>query len=288
MSMVALMAAGALDDTGRMDREADPQVTFLGHATIVIDMDGVRILTDPILRSRVGPLVRMRGPVEETHWAGADIVLISHSHWDHLDHGSLRMLGMDANIVVPRGMGAGLRRRGFLRVTEVDVGDEVQVAGVRVEAVHAEHRGFGPPVGGTERSIGFIIHGSQRHYFAGDTAYFAGMADFDQGLDLALLPVWGWGPTAKPSEHLDPFGAARAVAIIKPRYAVPIHWGTLHPVGFRWMRPSTRIDPPHQFAQLVRRMAPGTIVRVMPVGSSLRVPPPGPSRRREVRPPGTD
>jgi L-ascorbate metabolism protein UlaG (beta-lactamase superfamily) len=287
VSMVALMAAGALDDTGRMDREADPQVTFLGHATIVIDMDGVRILTDPILRSRVGPLVRMRGPVEETHWAGADIVLISHSHWDHLDHGSLRMLGMDANIVVPRGMGAGLRRRGFLRVTEVDVGDEVQVAGVRVEAVHAEHRGFGPPVGGTERSIGFIIHGSQRHYFAGDTAYFAGMADFDQGLDLALLPVWGWGPTAKPSEHLDPFGAARAVAIIKPRYAVPIHWGTLHPVGFRWMRPSTRIDPPHQFAQLVRRMAPGTIVRVMPVGSSLRVPPPGPSRRREVRPPGT-
>jgi L-ascorbate metabolism protein UlaG (beta-lactamase superfamily) len=285
--MVALMAAGALDDTGRMDREADPQVTFLGHATIVIDMDGVRILTDPILRSRVGPLVRMRGPVEETHWAGADIVLISHSHWDHLDHGSLRMLGMDANIVVPRGMGAGLRRRGFLRVTEVDVGDDVQVAGVRVEAVHAEHRGFGPPVGGTERSIGFIIHGSQRHYFAGDTAYFAGMADFDQGLDLALLPVWGWGPTAKPSEHLDPFGAARAVAIIKPRYAVPIHWGTLHPVGFRWMRPSTRIDPPHQFAQLVRRMAPGTIVRVMPVGSSLRVPPPGPSRRREVRPPGT-
>jgi L-ascorbate metabolism protein UlaG (beta-lactamase superfamily) len=230
----------------------------------------------------------MRGPVEEARWAGADIVLISHSHWDHLDHGSLRMLGMDANIVVPRGMGAGLRRRGFLRVTEVDVGDEVQVAGVRVEAVHAEHRGFGPPVGGTERSIGFIIHGSQRHYFAGDTAYFAGMADFDQGLDLALLPVWGWGPTAKPSEHLDPFGAARAVAVIKPRYAVPIHWGTLHPVGFRWMRPSTRIDPPHQFAQLVRRMAPRTIVRVMPVGSSLRVPPPGPSRRREARPPATD
>lgn len=288
MAMVALMAAGALDDTGCMDREADPQVTFLGHATIVIDMDGVRILTDPILRSRVGPLVRMRGAVEEARWAGADVVLISHSHWDHLDHGSLRMLGMDANIIVPRGMGAGLRRRGFMRVTEVDVGDEVQVAGVRVEAVHAEHRGFGPPVGGTERSIGFIIHGSQRHYFAGDTAYFAGMADFDQGLDLALLPVWGWGPTAKPSEHLDPFGAARAVAVIKPRYAVPIHWGTLHPVGFRWMRPSTRIDPPHQFAQLVRRMAPRTIVRVMPVGSSLRVPPPGPSRRREARPPATD
>jgi L-ascorbate metabolism protein UlaG (beta-lactamase superfamily) len=110
-------------------------------------------------------------------------------------------------------------------------------------------------------------------YFAGDTAFFEGMAEFDIGLDVALMPVWGWGPTAKPSEHLDPTGAARATAVIKPRIAIPIHWGTLHPVGFRWMRPSTRIDPPHQFAQLVRRLAPDVTVRVLPNGSSLVVPP---------------
>ena len=113
---------------------------------------------------------------------------------------------------------------------------------------------------------------TQRHYFAGDTAYFAEMAEFDVGLDLALLPVWGWGPTAKPHEHLDPMGAARATAVIKPRFAIPIHWGTLHPVGLRWMRPSTRIDPPHQFAQLVRRLAPDTTVRVLPNGTSLVIP----------------
>jgi L-ascorbate metabolism protein UlaG (beta-lactamase superfamily) len=103
------------------------------------------------------------------------------------------------------------------------------------------------------------------------------MAEFDRGLDVALLPVWGWGPTANPSEHLDPMGAARAAATIKPRIAIPIHWGTLHPVGFRWMRPSTRIDPPHQFAQMVRRLAPDTTVRVLPNGASLVVRPP---RRR--------
>ncbi len=272
------MGPTALHDTGCMERDPGPLVTFLGHATIVIDMDGVRILTDPILRSRVGPLVRTHGSVDQARWAGADVVLISHSHWDHLDHGSLRMLGMDTHLVVPRGMGPGLRRRGFTRVTEVDVGDEVRVGGIRLEAVHADHHGFGPPVGGTDRSIGFIVSGSQRHYFAGDTAFFAGMADLGDPIDLALLPVWGWGPTARPSEHLDPFGAARAAAAIRPRYAVPIHWGTLHPVGFRWMRPSTRIDPPHQFAQLVRRMAPQTVVRVMPIGSSIRVPPAGGSR----------
>jgi L-ascorbate metabolism protein UlaG (beta-lactamase superfamily) len=273
------MTERGLQDTCGMDRGADARVTFLGHATTVIDMDGQRILTDPILRSRVGPLVRMRGPVEEAHWRDTDVVLISHSHWDHLDYGSLAMLRPAVRLVVPRGMGRGLQRRGFQEVTEVEVGDVLHVGAVRIETVHAEHRGFGPPVGGTERSVGYIIEGHQRHYFAGDTAWFAGMADFER-LDLALVPVWGWGPTAKPSEHLDPFGAARAVASFRPRYAVPIHWGTLHPVGFRWMRPSTRIDPPHQFAQLVRRMSPGTVVRVMPVGSTLQVPPPG-RRRRE-------
>ena len=152
-------------------------------------------------------------------------------------------------------------------------GDDYVVGDVRIEAVHAEHKGFGPPISGTDQCLGFILHGSKQVYFAGDTAFFERMADFDIGLDLALLPVWGWGPTAKPGEHLDPMGAARAAAVIKPRIAVPIHWGTLHPVGFRWMRPSTRIDPPHQFAQLVRRLAPDTTVRVLPNGSSLVIPP---------------
>ena len=171
--------------------------------------------------------------------------------------------------MAPRGQGAELHRHGFEQVTEVVEGDEVTVGGLVIEAVHAEHKGFGPPVGGTGLSLGFIIHGSQQHYFAGDTAFFEAMTDFDIGLDLALLPVWGWGPTARSSEHLDPMGAARAAAVIKPRIAIPIHWGTLHPVGMRWVRPSTRIDPPHQFAQLVRRMSPDTIVRVLPNGASL-------------------
>ncbi len=270
--MVPPMPPLPFGDTGSVSNSDNARVTFLGHATILIEIDGIRVLTDPILRERVGPLTRTSGPPDKALWSGIDAVLISHSHWDHLDYGSLKLMGFDVPLIARTGMAGDFRSRGFRDVTELEPGGERLVGDVRIEAVHAEHKGFGPPVGGTDRCLGFILHGTQSIYFAGDTAYFEGMADFDIGLDLALLPVWGWGPTAKPQEHLDPMGAARAAAVIKPRIAVPIHWGTLHPVGLSWMRPSTRIDPPHQFAQLMRRMAPDTAVRVLPNGGSLTVP----------------
>jgi L-ascorbate metabolism protein UlaG (beta-lactamase superfamily) len=251
--------------------EAHARVTFLGHSSVVIDLDGQRIVTDPILRPRVGPLRRAAVLPQSELWADPDAILISHSHWDHLDIGSLELLGRETTLLVPRGLAARLNARGFRRTVELLPGDQHGVGSVRVEATHAEHRGFGPPVGGTERSIGFLVRGSSGIYFAGDTAYFEGLRDLDIGLDLALMPVWGWGPMLRTSEHLDPIGAARAVAVIRPRWAVPIHWGTLHPVGLRRIRPSTRIDPPHQFAQLVRRYAPSTRVRVLGVGSSLEL-----------------
>jgi L-ascorbate metabolism protein UlaG (beta-lactamase superfamily) len=244
-------------------------ITYLGHSTVVIELDGVRILTDPILRPRVGPLVRAEAPIEPGHWSRMDAVLISHSHWDHLDVGSLRLVGQDVPLLVPRGMARRLVGRGFRRVIELDPGDRTTVGAVALEATEARHRGFGPPIGSTERCIGFLVEGSRMVYFPGDTALFEGMADLARGLDLALMPVWGWGPTARTSEHLDPFGAARALQLLRPRLAVPIHWGTLHPIGFRWLRPSTRVDPPHVFARLAADLAPATMVRVLPVGARL-------------------
>jgi L-ascorbate metabolism protein UlaG (beta-lactamase superfamily) len=244
-------------------------VTFLGHSSVVVAIDGQRIITDPILRPRVGPLRRTTSLPHEELWADIDAVLISHSPWDHHDIGSLRLIGRETTLVVPLGLAGRLAARGFRRIVELLPGEHHGVGRVRVEATHAEHRGFGPPMGGTERSIGFLIQGSTGIYFAGDTAFFEGMSELAIGLDLALMPVWGWGPMLRSSEHLDPLGAARALALIRPRWAVPIHWGSLHPVGMRRLRPSTRVDPPHQFAQLARRYAPATRVRVLGVGSSL-------------------
>jgi L-ascorbate metabolism protein UlaG (beta-lactamase superfamily) len=246
---------------------------YLGHSTVVLELDGARVLTDPILRPRVGPLIRSVSPVDRDAWARTDVVLLSHSHWDHLDLGSLRLLGEDVPLVVPRGMGRRLRDRGFRQVTEVLPGDVVRAAGLAIEATQAVHRGFGPPIGPTDLSVGYLVQGSRSAYFAGDTALFEGMRHLDRGLDLALIPVWGWGPRARATEHLDPLGAARAIELIRPRVAVPIHWGTLHPMGMRWLRPATRVDPPHVFVRFAARLAPATDARVVPIGGRLSVGP---------------
>ena len=94
-AMVPPIASPPFGDTCMVSTHSNARVTFLGHATILIEIDGVRVLTDPILRERVGPLTRTSGPPAPEYWSDIDVVLISHSHWDHLDYGSLKMMGFD-------------------------------------------------------------------------------------------------------------------------------------------------------------------------------------------------
>lgn len=249
----------------------DATITYLGHSTLLIEAGGVRILTDPILRDRVGPLVRVHPVPASIDLDAVDAVLLSHSHWDHLDTGSLRLLGSDVPLLVPAGLGRRLRSRGFRAVEELVPGERTVVGTVGVTATHASHRGFGRPISPDGLAIGFLLDAGRRLYFPGDTALFEGMRDLADGLDVALMPVWGWGPRAREDEHLDPLGAARALQLLAPRHAIPIHWGTLHPVGFRWLRPSTRVDPPHQFARLAATLAPATSVRILGVGESMTI-----------------
>jgi L-ascorbate metabolism protein UlaG (beta-lactamase superfamily) len=103
-------------------------------------------------------------------------------------------------------------------------------------------------------------------YFAGDTDVFAGMAELGP-LDVALLPVWGWGPSLGPG-HMDPEQAARAAALLRPRVAVPIHWGTYLQVGLR-RREALLRGPPHAFADRCAELAPDVEVRVLEPGGTL-------------------
>ena len=237
-------------------------VDFIGHAAFVIELDGIRILTDPATRARIGPLRRVVPVPDRRRLAGIDAVVVSHLHWDHLDLPSLRGLGRDVPVMVPAGAGAWLRAAGFDDVRELAAGGSIDLGGLRLTAVPAHHSGFRPPKGPTAAAIGYLVSGSRTVYFAGDTDLFPAMADLAGSVDLALLPVWGWGPMLGRGRHLDPLRAAEALALIRPRAAVPIHWGTYWPHAFGRVLPSRLIEPPAAFVEYASELVPR--VRTLP------------------------
>ena len=201
---------------------------------MLIELDGVRLLTDPVLRPRMWHL-RRRVPLDRAGLGRIDAALVSHLHFDHLDLPSLRLLERDVTLVVP--VGARRLVRGFTDVREVDVGDEVRIGEVTIHATPAEHDGERIMLRSAP-SLGFLVSGSQRIYFAGDTDLFEGMSALAGSIDIALLPVSGWGSKVGPG-HLDPLRAAQSLRLLKPRLAIPIHWGTFSPLNraHRWIRP---------------------------------------------------
>jgi L-ascorbate metabolism protein UlaG (beta-lactamase superfamily) len=254
--------------TGRARPETAPErLTYVGHATALVELDGARLLTDPVLRGRVGPLRRHGAPPAPGLTRGLDAVLISHLHHDHADLPSLRRIGRDVPLLVSPGAGELLVRRGFAAVSELAPGQSVRVGAVTVTATEAWHPGGGRFERRSE-AVGFLLSGGRRRvYFAGDTDLFDGMEALAGELDLALLPIWGWGPTLGAG-HLDPERAARAAALLSPRIAVPIHWGTLYPLGLARLRPEPLRAPPREFAARARELAPQVEVRVLAPGEA--------------------
>jgi L-ascorbate metabolism protein UlaG (beta-lactamase superfamily) len=249
---------------------APNQLTWVGHSTVLLELGGVRLLTDPVLRGRLGYLRRHGPPPASGVTERLDAVLISHQHLDHLDVPSLRRLDRDVEVLAPAGAGPRLRRLGFVRVTELVVAEGADVRGVRVRAVPAHHDSRRHRLAAAAVALGFIVEGTQTIYFAGDTDLFDGMSGLAEHLDVALLPVWGWGPSLG-SGHMDPLTAARAAALLRPRLAVPIHWGTLFPVGLERLRAAALVEPPRVFARHAARLAPGVDVRVLAPGGTLRL-----------------
>jgi L-ascorbate metabolism protein UlaG (beta-lactamase superfamily) len=250
-----------------MPRPEPESVTFLGHATVRLDVGGAALLTDPLLRDRIGHVRRRSAPIEPGAYRDLDGVLISHLHLDHLDVPSMRRLPRAVPVVMPRGGGRIVRRIGFADVREVEAGDRVTLAGVDVDAVPAVHDGRRHPAGADVEALGYVVTGARRIYFAGDTDIYDGMEAL-RPLDLALLPIWGWGPSLG-SGHLDPEGAARALALLRPRVAVPIHWGTLFPIGMMRRHGDRLTEPPHEFARHAARLAPEVDVAILEPGRTL-------------------
>ena len=247
------------------------RLTFLGHSTVLIEVDDLRILMDPVLREGLGPVRRQVQAVLPELFGDLDAVFISHGHHDHLDPPSLRKIPGRPTVIVPRGFGRIVAKIGLGPVEEVEPGDRLVIDRVHLEVTHAEHSGRREPFGPEGPALGCVVAGSRTVYFPGDTDVFPGMAKLAGRLHVALLPVWGWGPTIGEG-HMNPERAAEAAALLQPRLAVPIHWGTFYPAGLRRVVPAPFETPGLEFEAAAARLAPGVPVRVLAPGESVKIP----------------
>ena len=243
------------------------ELTWWGHSTVSVVDDDVHLLTDPLLTQRVAHLTRRRGDTPRPRLP--DAVLISHLHHDHFHRPSLRRLPAGTIVVVPTGARALLHRLP-VEVREVSPGDTVRVGSARVRAVHAEHDGRRHP--GSRWSapaLGYVVEASAATWFAGDTGPSETLGSDVGDVDVALVPVGGWGPVSRRSvvdQHLDPVAAADVVARVGASLAIPIHYGTVWPTGLRSDGSAAFDGPGTQFA----RHCP--VGRVVEIGQRTRWP----------------
>jgi len=267
-----------------MTETAPTRVTYIGQGTVLIEMDGLRILTDPVLKRWCGPLRRYGEMPDHGVRHHIDVILISHLHLDHLDQSSLKLLPKSAVVIGPPLTGQTVHRLGFKTVVETRRETALHLGELEIEAVHAKHTRRRWVVSPATEPLGFLIHGSSTIYFAGDTGLFDHMDELHDRIDLALLPIETWGVRPPEGRHLSPRTAAHALTLLQPRIAVPIHWGTLYLPGsayvgkqgtYAWFQHTRR--RPEQFAELASEQAPDVDVRLLDPGQSIDLPPRAPA-----------
>jgi L-ascorbate metabolism protein UlaG (beta-lactamase superfamily) len=230
------------------------RVTWLGHSTALLEIDGTRILTDPVWADRASP-VSWAGPwrfyappIPLENLPVPHAVVISHDHYDHLDRTAmLRMKAWDTRFIVPLGVGARLIAWGIpeARITELDWWGQTQVATLTIVCTPARHAS-GRALFDKDRTLwsGFAFLGeTHRVYFSGDTGFFPGLEDIGIRLgpfDLTLIESGAYGQ-AWPDWHLGPEQAVVAHTLVQGRVLLPIHWGTFKLAAHGWTEPVERV-----------------------------------------------
>lgn len=220
------------------DTEGDVRFYHINHATMLVQMDGINILTDPVYFKRASPFSwagpkRYRDPgIPFDLLPRIDVVVISHDHYDHLDVNTLKRLAKRDNPQILAGLGHKkfLKKFKLRNVEEMDWGEAVEINGVEIhfeKALHWSNRAFSP-----RKTLwgSYMFIGSSKVYFAGDTAYenhFSEIKEKFQNIDLALIPVGAYTPRFFMLHvHMDPEHAVKSHLDLDPRLSYAIHWGT--------------------------------------------------------------
>ena len=224
-------------------RHSEPTVTWIGHATMLVQMEHLTFLTDPIWSDRASP-VPIAGPKRQIEPGVAmadlppiDFVLISHNHYDHLDLPTLRALAKrnaETVFFVPLGNGQLLRDQGIKQVEELDWGDTARFENATIHCLPVQHWSK-RSLTDTRKSLwsSWAVTGEQRRfYFAGDTGYFRGFKEIGDKLgpfDLAAIPIGAYEPRAMmEASHMNPEEAIQAALDVKAKTTVAMHFGTFN------------------------------------------------------------
>ncbi len=246
----------ALDSSAFEDPPPDGlRVTWFGHSTVLVEIDGQRLLTDPVFGKRVSPS-RLVGPsrfhappMAREDLPRLDAVLISHDHFDHLEKDSVTALAeTGVTFVVPLGVADYLACWGVdpSQIKELDWDDEVAIGGVRVLAVPSRHfSGRGPGIGmnSTLWTSYALLGPGHRVFYSGDTGPTTNHAAIGEELgpfDLTLIESGAWDRNWSDI-HMGPDGAVQAHQELRGELFMPVHWGTFNLALHGWDEPARRI-----------------------------------------------
>ena len=210
-------------------------VTWIGHASWLIQTEGVNVLVDPVWANWLGIVKRVRMPgLAIAELPPIHLVLVTHAHFDHLHVASLKQVANGQPIIVPKGVGSLVKNRGYGEVVELEYWEQIACGPLTItftpskhwgaRVVHDTHRGFG----------GFLIQNSAGRtvFHCGDSAYFEGFTRIGEtaAIDLALMPIGAYDSMSGREVHMNPEEALTAFTDLGAKHMMPMHYGTF-PLG---------------------------------------------------------
>lgn len=245
------------------------RVTYLGHASLLIESGGETIITDPVFSDRIGGFFTKRtspSAFRPEHLRGVVGVLVSHGHHDHLDYPSLKRIGRNYPIAVPWGLAAGMRMRGFADVRVIRHWEVLTLGSWRVTSVPSRHFGGRLPLVFTSGYQGYVLSGPKCIYFAGDTglneAMFREIGRHFR-IDLAVLPIAGAVFPWFRRNHMNSVEALAAFRALDAKRMLPMHFETF-PASFE---PAG--DPRRRLVEEASRLGVGERLTILAEGNTL-------------------